>query len=132
MIHLLMSTIGRTKQYGLLLKLHNYDQLNQTYLNICQLFCTVSYFVLCLIKSSAFHRTTRIKMTNKLFRASKDFVKKSDDHCLVLYLNKDRSAVEAVGDNIWVKAAMENEDLFARLNAALLNACDDREPLQAL
>ena len=42
-------------------------------------------------------------MTNKLFRASKDFVKKSDDHCLVIYLNKDKSAVEAVGDNIWLK-----------------------------
>ena len=62
--------------------------------------------------------------TNKLFRASKDFVKKSDDHCLVLYLKH--------GDNIWLNAAMENQDLFARLNAALVTAADDREPLQAL
>jgi hypothetical protein len=45
--------------------------------------------------------------TNKLFRASKDFVKKSDDHCLLLSLNKDKSAVEAVGDNILEKTAVE-------------------------
>jgi hypothetical protein len=65
--------------------------------------------------------------TNKRFRATKDFVNRSDEHCLVL--NKDKSAVE---DNIWIKAAMENEDLFASLNAALVTAADDREPLQAL
>ena len=64
--------------------------------------------------------------TNKLFRASKDFVKQSDEHCLVLYLNN--SAV----DNIWIKAAMENEDLFAHLNAALVTAANDKEPLEAL
>ena len=66
--------------------------------------------------------------TNKLFRASK----KRDEHCLVIYLNKDKSDVEAIGDNIWIKAAVENEDLFAHLNAALITAADDREPLQAL
>ena len=59
--------------------------------------------------------------TNKLFRASKDFVKQSDEHCLVLYLNN--SAV----DNIWIKADMENEDLFAHLNAALVVTTSDRE-----
>ena len=46
---------------------------------------------------------------------NKDFVKQSDEHCLVLYLNKVKSAV----DNMWIKAAMENKDMFARLNAAL-------------
>ena len=59
--------------------------------------------------------------TNKLFRASKDFAKQSDEHCLILYLNN--SAV----DNIWIKAAKENEDLFAHLNAALIVTTSDRE-----
>ena len=59
--------------------------------------------------------------TNKLFRASKDFVKQSDEHCLVVYLNN--SAV----DNIWIKADMENEDLFAHLNDALVVTTSDME-----
>ena len=59
--------------------------------------------------------------TNKLFRASKDFVKQSYEHCIVLYLNN--SAV----DNIWIRAAMEKEDLFAHLNAALIVTTSDRE-----
>ena len=48
---------------------------------------------------------------------NKDFVKQSDEHCLVLYLNKVKSAV----DNMWIKASV-----------SMLPWPNEKEPLEAL
>ena len=69
---------------------------------------------------------------NKLLAASKGVVQKKNEHCLVLTLSQDRTNVEASGDNVWIKAALENPDLFAKLKDALVTAAENLEPEQKL
>ena len=45
---------------------------------------------------------------NKLLSASKTFVNKTNEHCLVLTFDDSRTGLEGAGDDVWVKAMGDN------------------------
>ena len=65
---------------------------------------------------------------NKLDAASKNFVKKKNEHCIVLTLSPDQSTIEASGDSVWLKAALENPEVGNLLRDALVNAAEAADP----
>ena len=63
----------------------------------------------------------------KLFAASKAFVKTRNEHCIVLTLSQDKTTLEASGDEVWIKAALERPDVFEKLRDALCTAAEQIE-----
>ena len=70
---------------------------------------------------------------NYLYKSSKSFVRKTDENCLVLTLNKEKTGLELCGDNVWVAALRDKPELLQCLDEALTDATNKRneeEPLE--
>jgi hypothetical protein len=65
---------------------------------------------------------------NKLLSASKTFVNKTNEHCLVLTFDDGRTGLEGAGNDVWVKAMEDNRELFENVRRALQDAAEDLDP----
>ena len=52
---------------------------------------------------------------SKLTNTAKMFVRKTDEHCLVLTLNREGTSLEGVGDDAWVNVLQEKPELLESL-----------------
>ena len=63
--------------------------------------------------------------SKKLVHVSKDVVKKTGKHCLVLTLNDEGTALEGAGDSVWVTLLQERPDLMEIMTNAFVYAAAD-------
>ena len=70
--------------------------------------------------------------SKKLVSVSKDIVKKTGKHCLVLTLNNEGTALEGAGDCVWVNLLQERPDLMEIMTNAFVEAAADRDMREPL
>ena len=64
---------------------------------------------------------------SKLTSTAKSFVRKNNEHCLVLSLSKDMTSLEGAGDNVWVDILRAKPELFKSITDALVEAAETRD-----
>ena len=65
---------------------------------------------------------------SQVVKASKAFVLKKQENCIVLTLSEDNTSLEGCGDEAWVRAMENNPGLFGELKEVLVAAALDVEP----
>ena len=63
----------------------------------------------------------------KLLSAPKDYVNKTEKHCLVLTMSDCGTEVEVSGDCVWVKTIREKPEALEFLSKVLIEATDDQD-----
>ena len=80
------------------------------YKYVCKSYKVRLVILICVLcEGNICHRKMSSK---KLVRVSKDVVKKTGKHCLVLTLNDEGTALEGAGDGVWVTLLQERPDLM--------------------
>ena len=72
--------------------------------------------------------TVSIMSKKKLLSTAEVTVSKSNVHCLVITMSGDKTHLEGVGDDTWVKALKEEPGLLNKMNEVLLRASRDVVP----